>query len=892
MKKVFFIIIVFFCFGCSVFADSELDCDELEINKINSCGNQGTTVGTCDFKISNKLFPSGKTSDTREVFKEGTGDRVEPGDCRTSGKYDVVVLLDDSGSMLDNINGDRVEKVRETLWRLVKVLKERYPQSKLTVHFFRGTTLVRGERIMDITREILSEKVNRDKYTVKGSGTNFSKPLKWATNHFSNSSSGYMPLVVFITDGYPNAYDTADEGGSKNHNLGYVSSARFFYKATVRLKNLAKVVNNVDGGKIVTISVDITSEDTMAKYFLQPTKKNYDNLSDGSNANDESKRYKKMISGSKTKFKEVVASIRGKPDLGIVGWSKIGTKSVTFSNLKALSNNKYSMTKASNDGLIIGPVNCNAYNYRARLCVGNHCKKASSTSGSYGSSSAYNGKCFMRFNMSSSDAETFSRAENWVLRSNNSLSFLNYNGDGKKLNMHYNNNNKTKTVFKTYNSPDEVQTKDWEEIVGNCPDKIIHGTEDRCEPVPYSVDNYKYNGGICVEKYYFIPNVIYKGQSYSAQVPYLLLEDTSFVGLNGLSEDGYYAGAGFPMKNILVQRAYKIEFAEIAADQPVVNLLSKPDVDNDSSSDEVVFEDTDNNDVLEDDNDFSDGISDGSVSESVDDDGIYKRVKLSEISISIDKLKNDIMNGNNAIISSKKNLEKIEAIDSNNSKTKKDITNDLSEESIGQYGSSYRIKNAYYNSAAGTYGKFLYNDSQPDDYILMDEEKPNHYYIPYGYSNNKFDVNFLINSRINSKKFNAVCSVNVQTTGNPQKQLNYRAIDVNNPFPKSGYVKSKIPFNWRDWYCLNSNGGNCTNNNSNKIRLENSYSDNYKHYWIDLKDANLNNYILNRSYRSFEGIDIFSGKSNYVSSNFEHSVNDNYYCKYGEFESGCDKYSK
>lgn len=167
----------------------------------------------------------------------------------------------------------------------------------------------------------------------------------------------------------------------------------------------------------------------------------------------------------------------------------------------------------------------------------------------------------------------------------------------------------------------------------------------------------------------------------------------------------------------------------------------------------------------------------------------------------------------------------------------------------------------------------------------------NKYYIPLRYDGNKFSFNIGSSTeKINlnlmdgmSFKYNADCNVDVYNGTNICKTgdfdcnessilgINYRTIDVSNPFPK--YISA----NWKDWY----------NNSSNQIRLSNTFSNNPL-YSISL-DSNALNEIdkIQTSYSDWNNINK-NGSSSFIINNFSVRANGDSYCEIGKFSSNCD----
>lgn len=184
-------------------------------------------------------------------------------------------------------------------------------------------------------------------------------------------------------------------------------------------------------------------------------------------------------------------------------------------------------------------------------------------------------------------------------------------------------------------------------------------------------------------------------------------------------------------------------------------------------------------------------------------------------------------------------------------------------------------------------GKVKYGES--DDVYTIDGG--NKYYIPMYYKEETFPFN------ISTTDLSIVVGINFWYQADCDKQvqekyksLYYRSIDVTNPFPKAGNVSSKVPENWRLWYC--GDGETCTGNTANQNRLKNTYQ---KYPNTPLYRATLDSNKLNKInsitdyYTSWSNVND-NGVSSFVTSKdiFEIFPNDTSYCHIGEFKESCD----
>lgn len=186
-------------------------------------------------------------------------------------------------------------------------------------------------------------------------------------------------------------------------------------------------------------------------------------------------------------------------------------------------------------------------------------------------------------------------------------------------------------------------------------------------------------------------------------------------------------------------------------------------------------------------------------------------------------------------------------------------------------------------------GKVKYGNKDGNYFI----DGGNKYYVPMGYTDDSFPFNISTSnlSVVSGIEFwyQAFCDKDVEELYN--KNLYYRSIDVKNPFPKADNVSSKVPANWRIWYC--GEGNICTSNNNQK-RLSNTYQmyPSSPLYKIILNQKNMNKIkSIESIYFDWGNINKDNGSSSFVSDDlFEIKTNNSSYCSVGKFLKSCDKY--
>ena len=852
MKKILVIIISFFCFCNTVFA---IECDTLKVTEAYGCadvGKSGISNSSCLIDSNSPPGSSKENVPYQEITQETSVIKhTIPGN-----KYVFMFLIDDSGSMKDD-DGKRIKIVRNNIKSFIKKMKKKYGASMIYFYY-----LSKNEPIYShsITGMKSVNKIIEKKDFVVGTPTYYVTGLKTITRDVKKLGDGLVPFVAFFTDGYP----TAEH---KNYDLGALSSARYFYNASKKMKELGDAVHKHNGGKIITLGVDLSAEDTMAKYLLNPNDNTKKSLA--SDGNNEAQRYYSMITKGSVKFAELVGGSGGIADRGIIGYSSYNSKKIVFSNHKALDNNlgsiwigpikggsnyklcaKYDYQTTETVKVKYKEKKCKKWNKKKTKCkkwetvtksrkekqvVTKTDSKCVDSNGTYkhNSNSGYK---FIKFNANKKKFKDNSDVlgSRWTFESKTSFSYDTYSAN-KRIDLNG-------VVDKYYNKVTTIENLAalapgyWEETIKKDVCKTINNF------VPKKVDN-----NYCKDSLITVSNS--KG---NFDVLYTMTEVVTFDGGSLKNKQIVSAGQGFHFKDIWLKKHYSIGFRHYSnhgggSKEPVAILKKGPK---------------------------------------------RFRVKFSKAGLDVNSVKNEIWKR----FSDNVNVQAtFKTIDSNNAKDKNKDIKDNVDEKITSHGyditGSYNVKKGSYNYKTK---KFEYGACDGDACL------PGlNYYIPYDYvkekENDEIKVNVSFPSSLTSANLSTVCKVDVSlggddiTGGESKKILNYRSIDLNNPFPRANNLKEQLPKNWQDFYCSNVS---CPNN-INKLRLVNSY--NYTpQYVANLTSDTLLDNVLSGSYTSFSDINN-DGTSKFVNNNLKVITNkDKHFCKLGyisdKFGEGCDQY--
>ena len=217
--------------------------------------------------------------DPCECYDEDGGD-----DDNSKDAYDVIIMVDSTLSM----NSDnKVNSVNRIVKDIVSVLKNSNTNSYLSIYTYNnpddGNCSKNSKKsgVISSYEGSVDGNINFKLTTDDACGqTNIQYALYYAYNKFLNSSrkSTHKPILYFITDGYPTAgyvgARIADIGTTDQHGMQSGSSVVAYWTANT----VVDFKNSLPDAKLVTIGVGLDPTDEYARFILNPTISNYNNL--------------------------------------------------------------------------------------------------------------------------------------------------------------------------------------------------------------------------------------------------------------------------------------------------------------------------------------------------------------------------------------------------------------------------------------------------------------------------------------------------------------------------------------------------------------------------------------------------------------------------------------
>lgn len=946
-KYLFFCCLVFFCccgdvLGITIKGENyPKDCAGNVITRVdNSKGsnnNNNNSNSLCSIDLNSK-----------NQINVVNGEKDNPNTCTIKEpdieekSRSILLLIDNSYSMNEDWKKKEVRRVFREIARQME------DNDKIYIKYFRnhencgadecgGNPLSKSElntpqKIKNVSKKILV--YSGDNKPCKnslcyGTATYSAEALTKASNFVQRKVKKTVPVVIFITDGYPTAYKS---NRGENFELGYLSSARHYYKFAVAMKELKEQFDNLKTGKnantyikngiytpkFVTVGLDVDGDsDLSVKYLLSTTKEARENIKTTAfNGRTVVPRYREdakfynllnRSENSDPKY-EITFSIASNPDLGVVGASPSDeAKSVKFEDLSNISNKD----KAEKAGFAFGPIKkgvAKSVTYSEK--VGESWKEKTLTITKGMRRELSDG--YKRYEIIVIDY----RKGIWqTIRSNKKIK-INLNKKVSESLMSYNlgkdniGSSLDGFVAKSYLSKNngDISLNDIQEILkidkekeDTTPSKIsykkvIHNglssdkkTISLGEGYVRHCDSLKNNDQECEIKHVKVQAVYMVDASINF--------DSGTLKNNGTA---YSPGLGFEFQNLKTTVSQIWYFTGYADENKKVPI--------------VEYQASDSNNWYK-----------------INFDSVYKDDKLSAKFITREKLWQTI---NDKVLEDIKNNKSVlninyKTVDSNSSEGNlisidKKIDSDFSgvTTTIDSDGdtlynltkidkikkSCIKGENFEYVDDACSIG-YTATDEYAGENFSYIKEGERYYFIPFGYKQKNVDVNIGIN--INGASLSTTCSISVDPTGKPcspneedseprsvEEQVSYRSIDVSNPFPRASRQYYRIPINWRNWYCTGvgtSNG--CVENKNNINRLKGSYANIY--YSGDYDSDKLTSIAkdtLNSSnnyYSSWENIDVETGKSkalddNFIKQQFSNSAPS--YCPLGSFDKKCDIY--
>ena len=928
MKKFSYLIVcIVFMFGFydNVFAKicgSTPRCDSADrrdagapvANYVNTCGNDNGQNGSCN--VSNNASISSEKIDIIYIDPDN-GNKFNPCYYECYKKRKVLIMIDDSNSM----GRAKIEKTKDAIESIADAMTLEGDQ--LRVCYFSGECIKVGN-----TNWISPDQVDKivDDIDRKHENTNFVSAYDRVENIFSSLNGNHIPVLFFITDGYP----TANNSGA----LGYLSSARYAYQAANRLENLVSAMKNATyspnniytsaNARVVTVGVGINTDDNYAKFILNPTTANRDSLA--SSGNSEEVTLRSMLFNKGSAQYEAVAGICSFPDKGgvvrgtvqnatpITSTDSNGNTIITGykqrvdfvskdGGLKRYLNEDklyYNNSNYPNSGGLCFTVGSNVdLTLRCRTANGYKCDGSKETGFSDVPKDSYKvfttnfGIKFVRLSASffekrsnatyrllwttgasqstnGSGANTYSNSAN-IKYNGVFASYLGANAITKLQNALKSSPETNPLYFKASEDKSFFLEQDYKEV-----------THNNCTGV---------NGSNTVQVKPENDVFVINGTSYnSISVPVVITEDAKFDAGNLDENFSVNAGRGFIINNAYVENTIRWYYSYF------------DDYNNNIPSDPIVYYGSDSKTSLS-----SLRKANGrSYSNEELDQLVWNAIKSTKLETN--EAKERVKDALTTVDSN--NVDKISTVplEVTVSEGSNCATVYNSDRSSGNKSCTIKY------TISQPKGCFKTNDQNEREFAYgsncngnynYNVDKPNQYFIPFAHKIGELPINITGNfSSVMGLDldFNTSCKITVgQGTfkGYPDK-LAYRTIDVENPFPKSNNELSKIAVNWREWYCSNSDNssGNCAIDNQNKMRLANSYNSSRLLYSVNLNDSVIDYIVSDTSsgnyYYSFGTINN-SGSSNFVNNRiisnlFSIHNATNSYCELGEFSESCDQY--
>lgn len=939
-KYLFFYCLVFFCFSCNVFGirikdePYDKDCAGNIVPQIkHQIGSFNSDINpkTCSINAIGTETPSNEKVDLYSCTPEPTSEEKA---------RKILLLIDNSYSMYNENNNWKVEEVRKIFRQIANQMEN---EDMLYIKYFKnvwsGNTKTNWNKIYKKTdvnskseRKTESNKIL--KYTKEGETCTTS--LCYGTPTYSvsalekakdfvkgNDFGKSVPIVIFITDGYPTSFKGSGSEG-KIYNLGYLSSARHFYKFAVAMKELKEtfvalktktngntyIANGQFSPKFVTIGLGVdNNNNNAAKYLLNTDPDTLKDLRKNAASSipkirqqykEDTKFYNMLQTKNGDDKYEITASIASNPDLGVAGTSPDDRdKQITFSA------NALSIIKKQGTEVAFGPIrtaNIKEVIYYKK--VGDKCKQ-------------------MTVNPDD---------KNWVKNLSEGyegFSVITIPRDAclLKNKVVINLKNKVSESLKTYSSTnykigsylDGFVSKYYGKTSGNkvTVDEVTailnYGTAVKKEKLKtinvkkttydYINSDYKYlelgNGYVrhcspLVNDEQDCPSTYVK-----LRVKYFIVYNVQFDGGSLKNNDSAIApGTGFKFQNLKTTITGKwlyTGYADLNYQSPIIQY---------QVSDSNKWYDINYDSV------YSDSGLTSNKFISKDDlwNEIDAKVQIEDINIQSEYTTVDSNDANN----SAKDVS--DKIDSNKDTS---VTNPTVTDSNKYYVTTKTdsIKKScikapnfvYVDENKNCPAEYAQTDSYAGEDFSYIEKNGRYYFIPFGYKQKTVDVKVELNVAGN-KALSTTCKINVHNNVSPcsddntstiEEQVSYRSIDKDNPFPRADNKYYSIPLNWRSWYCDGSiSKVTCAVKGQNQRRLINSYSGG-PYYSKQYKSQDLTQ-IANDTrdnsknyYSSWANIDQ-SGNSSSIGSDSTDIIykkfgsNINSYCHLGSFKSECD----
>ena len=916
MKKLIFLISLFFCFNTFVYA-AGLQCEyEKNVVKVfeqHSCNptdTNGTDDGNCGYFNNPRNGDPSRSNVTYTKLVPGT----PPVD--TSKPYYIFVLVDDSGSM----NSDRTYIAIESINNFVTKIKQTenctHHTCKIKVSFFNGEGKVKhgGSRGSTLSGFNQNRNINDFRKSMfnpaKATGGSFGKTLTnsedngWLTNFEKGFSlarkwlddleehhPNAIPFFYFVTDGYPTGGGTTlnckNADASKclkweNYRIVPMTSASLFFSATQSIYSISKRIHQKNG-RFLAVGINVgAQDDVMPRFLLNPNGTTFGRL----NNNTEAKRYKSLLENGAQKV-EVVMKYNDNFSAGSLNDDKNG---IVFSNHRA-DNVFVDFDSSDGDGVCFGIVAKKDGDFPDEGSVRSsfRLQYKNSENGSYHNMDVDSDHTHTRRGYSD-NISVLAQDGHWHKKNFKTLCYdltrsqFNTLKNAKKIRLKFTGS--TTLLVPKYPKSAVSSSPTWKnkylngfEVGGrhyDVIDQFFANQNRRIDPDEYST---VINGGgstpdSCGNNTIANAKVttpttsscssasvtIYGDHNYTIRV--ILKETINFKGGSLVNINPVIAGKGFHFDRIEVSNHIDFDFERKGA--RIQTYLNSS-----HALQPVLHDDNTNQDVL--------------MSEVKKADGTRMFANETQLKTAVT---NALVSNYTSLANthySQTNFQDMFSILQKDSLPAdfaiKERFVDIMETSTASFPNySYKLGARKIKMNNKT---FAFADSELDGNNLAthptDYTVERFYYTPFGYGQNNFTFVVRVgNLSLFSYSTQTIkCNVRVGTELSPEKYLEYRSIDLKNPFPRSGGDSNKIPTNWRKWY-----------EGDNIARLENSYG--YLDYLVRTnKFPNVHG-----SYSLINNIKDEDGSSSYVTNEYfdiiRASATGKNYCSKGNFSQDCN----
>lgn len=863
-----------------------------DVTEVNVCSNSSSVdLGndSCNGVSSNSIVNNSNTF----VFEDSS--------C-TDLKYNIVVLLDKSSSML---NSDKYKKLNTAFSGLITYLKKSKNSNSNNDYNIAVCTYsndVNCGNFLNISS------VNSDTYKLKntgtgsysiGGGTFIQGALAQGYRKLQSKKNGYVPMLILITDGAPSIIDNHIkwdnvETGNPEDQLAKHNFPAFTYYTVATLQNVSTELKKLNSNaKILTIGIN---SGRVSKFVLNPTRANLDSI----------KNYRPDIYYTmthKVNYEAYLANWENSATTGITQGSIVSNSSGM--KIKFVVPSTYVKQASKSDGLIafikdgnsVTKITYKKNETTKTVCDGEtDCKKLIFEGRTERSRfKLYSLWDFCNNRNCKNGTFIFKMKNTYKTTEFNPLIFRNDTVDKSII---YNNVNTFVNEFSKVVSDLICDNEDKKVVVDT--NEYTNCTESSYDNLAkddgynlyyksgvdyFTIDNQKIPSGSCIK----ISDI---------SIPYILTENINF-NIGQFSPNSVYAGGSFKwlgtpsLTNIVTWRfKYYSNISGTSGKVPTADSISLEAYDangiatvNKVPLNKIFVNGCNGNNNL---SSYAEDINKKILNKVSDNDTVDISSDLPDTFKTIDS--NDPAEDIND------NLYPLEVIANLTEKKSDNSSNTVT------YKYDFSLKYACISNN----GQIVsYNDEDDKCDIGFINGGQNRY-ISLKYRFDSFNIsavgNYSAVSDGNQFNVSISCPMNVRKglyegedgcfpcdDGDELKiSYNYRSINVDNPFPKA-VSKSDIAENWRDWYC--GNDTSCSNTTDNMQRIKNTFSNDifYRATFEDDKYYDVGYVYTDWEKMNLDGTSEFINNNNSTGITFYPIAKNDSYCGLGKFKEECNK---